>query len=355
MKKTLTTFLVLSTLFSFAQQEPYYTHFRFNQSSYNPAAAGNHLHLGGYKNQGQYLCINGVTHYQWRQFDDVTVERGTDGIPETSVDNIAPETHNINLETMFNLGKAGNQFLGAGLSIIDDNVGFTQRLSILADINYKMALPDGNSVVSGGIGIGFQQFGLKNANYKYRDPNDPLIPQGTGNEGKLNLNAGLYYQMFRLGPFEDFFAGISVTQLNGANYMVTLDQTGTFNRKFVPHYYALFGADYPLGNITLEPAILFKYAFLGAQYTPQFDVTCTGLFAETFRGGLGYRQWGNADALSLLLGYKKNFLELGYSYDITVSTVSTVSAGTHEIMVRYCLPFTVEYPPKIPRKGVREM
>jgi type IX secretion system PorP/SprF family membrane protein len=285
----------------------------------------------------------------------VTFERGSDGIPESSVDNIAPETQNLNLSTMVKVGQAGNQFAGFGLSFINDQVGFSARTSVLVNLNYKMALPDGNSLISAGVGLGFQQFGLKAANFKARDPNDPLIPQGTGSEGKFNLNAGLFYRALRMGPFEEFYAGFSITQLNGAAYAVNIVPQGVFNRKFVPHYFTVIGADYDMGNIVLEPSILFKYALISSAYKPQFDVNLTALISETFRGGVGYRQWGNADAISLLLGFKRNYLELGYSYDITISNVQTVSNGTHEIMVKYCIPWTIEPPERIPLKGVRDL
>jgi hypothetical protein len=79
----------------------------------------------------------------------------------------------------------------------------------------------------------------------------------------------------------------------------------------------------------------------------------TALFANTFRGGLAYRQWANSDAISVLLGYQKDNIKIGYSYDITVSNIQKVSNGTHEIFVRYCIPISVAPPTKIIRESVR--
>ena len=58
--------------------------------------------------------------------------------------------------------------------------------------------------------------------------------------------------------------------------------------------------------------------------------------------GLTYR---TSDAIGIMLGYNafKNFT-CGYSYDITVNKLSSISRGSHEFFVRYC--FYLKNPPK---------
>ncbi len=344
MKKALTVLFIFFGVHAMAQQEPYYTHFKYNPESYNPAAAGEHV---------GFICISGVTHLQWRGYDDVTLSRGTDGsgIPETDVKNVAPETHNINISSMFKLDKAGVNFMGLGLSVVDDNVGVTKTTTLHLNLNYKRQFQGGFREIAVGAGLGMQQFGITNPDFKYKDPNDPHIPTVTGNEGKFNLNAGVYFRQQRLGPLKDFYAGLSATQLTAAFYGPIV---GLYTRQFVQHYFAMAGGDIPInGSITLEPAIMFKYGIGNAyNYKPQVDLHATALFANTFRAGIAYRQWANADATSVLIGYKKdgkNPLEIGYSYDITLSNVGSVSAGTHEIMVKICLPYSVAPPTRIIR------
>lgn len=350
MKKVITLVLILTSIYSYAQQDPYYTHFKDVMQAFNPAAAGH--------NVGE-ICISGLTHHQWRDYTDDTKLRGTDGNPDGSIQDVAPVTYNMNINSIFNLGKSGEQFLGAGLSIVDDKIGYTKSTSFMANLNYRKQFQGGFNEISAGIGIGGTQWGWDKPDYKAKDALDPNVPISGANEMKMDMNFGLMYkqQQLGIGPIKNFYAGFSITNINQAKYAVLVNtadqQTKNLTRSYVPHYYTIVGSDIELGNITLEPAILAKYGLLAGAYKPQIDLNMTALFAETFRGGIAYRQWGNSDAISLLLGYQKDNIKIGYSYDITVSNIQKVSNGTHEIFVRYCIPIAVVPPTKIIRESVR--
>ena len=351
MKKILTLILLCSTLYSLAQQDPYYTHFKDVIEAYNPAAAG---HKYG------EICLSGLTHHQWRDFDDATRTRGSNatGNPSDLVEDVAPVTYNLNVGSVFQLDRAQTQYMGAGLSIIQDKVGYTLSTSFMLNLNYRRKLQGGAHEISGGIGIGGTQWGWDQPKYVARQLQDPNIPVSGGNEMKLDMNIGVMYKKQRLGrDFKDFYAGFSMTNINQARYLVSVNTLGggqaNLSRQYVPHYYTIVGADYDVGGITLEPAILMKYGLLQKAYVPQVDLNVTALMANTFRGGLAFRQWGNSDALSVLLGYQTGPLEVGYAYDITLSNVQQVSNGTHEIMLKYCIPFSTEPPIKIIRESVR--
>jgi type IX secretion system PorP/SprF family membrane protein len=343
MKKVLTLLIMVFSISAMAQQDPYYTHFKDVSQAYNPAGAGEH--------HGK-ICLSGLAHYQWRDYSDQTLERGTNGSVGPIVENVAPVTYNLNVGTVFNLGKSRKNAIGFGLTAIQDQLGFTKTTNIMANINFKHYL-QGNAdnhfgEIAGGIGIGGNQFGFVNPQFRYRDPNDPNIPVTGGSQMLMDLNFGIMYKQKRLGSLDNFYAGLSATHLNGAFYDI-ITTSGNITRQYEPHYYALVGADYDAGVVTLEPAILAKYAFIASEYRPQFDVNMTALYQNTFRGGLAYRQYGNADAISVLLGYVvKDNLTIGYSYDITVSSIQSVSNGTHEIMVKYCIPIgTIDSDPPV--------
>ena len=354
MKKALTVLALFVGVYSYAQQDPYYTHFKDVMQAYNPAAAG---HKYG------EICLSGLTHHQWRDFDDQTAARGTNGVEGAGVENVAPVTYNFNVGSQFNIsGQAMDKFIGAGITIIDDKIGYTKSTSFMANLNYKMSLQGGFSEISAGIGIGGTQWGWDQPKYKARQLLDPNIPVSGANAMKLDMNIGAMYKqssMGATGKIKDFYAGFSMTNVNQAKYDVAVNTLAgsqvNLSRQFVPHYYTVVGADILTNNsaLVLEPAVLLKYGLLQKAYKPQIDMNVTALYANTFRGGIAFRQWGTSDALSVLLGYQTGNLQVGYSYDITLSNVQKVSNGTHEIMVKYCIPISITDTPPMIRESVR--
>jgi type IX secretion system PorP/SprF family membrane protein len=70
----------------------------------------------------------------------------------------------------------------------------------------------------------------------------------------------------------------------------------------------------------------------------QLDVNLTYMYKNTFWVGATYRM---QDAIAPMLGYKfqkgtVRGLKIGYSYDVTTSTLKGHSSGSHEIMLGYC-------------------
>lgn len=61
----------------------------------------------------------------------------------------------------------------------------------------------------------------------------------------------------------------------------------------------------------------------------------------------------NHDALALLVGYKYKEFKIGYSYDITVSKLTTSTAGAHEISLSYEFSYKLKERRKPKRKDMR--
>jgi len=129
--------------------------------------------------------------------------------------------------------------------------------------------------------------------------------------------------------------GFSVRHINRQQY-----QLRTFSIDQIAHAYFHGRTSLPLTpGVILEPAFLLKYG-----QTLQAEVNTTALVYSTYRVGMGYRQWKTADALTVMLGYVSRRVQYGYSYDITLSSVRTVSDGTHEIFLSYCIPWNTGPP-----------
>lgn len=58
-----------------------------------------------------------------------------------------------------------------------------------------------------------------------------------------------------------------------------------------------------------------------------------------FVGGLWFRQsFNNADALIALIGIQQQYFKIGYSYDLTISRLTNVTGGSHEISFAWQFP-----------------
>ncbi|MCB0734393.1 MAG: PorP/SprF family type IX secretion system membrane protein [Flavobacteriales bacterium] len=325
-----------------AQQDPYYSHFKFNRTAYNPAAVGQ---------KDEYICLSAIMHQQWLGFDDRTwVDRNT-GAPVQGgeiQENVAPVTMNFNLNGQIRTNKGQKLHGGWGVSAFRDRLGFMSTTCMKFQGAYFIPVQGNFGRLSLGVDAGFTDFGFINPAFRYRQPNDPRIPSTGVSQSKFDLGFGVYYTQKRLtNTIEDFYVGASLSHLNGSTY--NLVWMGGSNNYFLDqHLYFPIGATIFMANpaYELEPAILVKY-----NSKLQIDLNATVKYNQTYRAGLGYRQWGTIDALTVMLGYIKNELQVGYSYDITLSKIRTVSSGTHELMVAYC--FQLHAPPPPPNKFYR--
>ncbi|MCC6721448.1 MAG: type IX secretion system membrane protein PorP/SprF [Bacteroidia bacterium] len=338
LKSILVVSIIASSLYSKAQHDPYYTHFRFNQQAYNPAAAGVKV---------DNICITALTHFQYRQYNDQTFVRGTEiGNNPEVIKNVAPETHNLNVNTLLNIDKKGRNKVGVGFTLLADKVGFMKTTTMKGQVNYKHTLQGNFNFVSFGLEVGSTSFGYDDPKFKYIDPGDKHIPTQGGNAANLDLGIGfMYSQKTFLKKIQDFYVGVAYNHLNAAKYQFTLtmadNSQGSVDMDFVRYLYLSTGGDYALANKNwkLEPAILVKY-----NPKLQIDLSTTALYANSLRCGLGYRS--AADALSLIVGIEKWGVQIGYSYDITMTKIRRVSDGTHEVFAKYCIPISFPPPPE---------
>ncbi|NUM32397.1 MAG: type IX secretion system membrane protein PorP/SprF [Bacteroidetes bacterium] len=338
LKTVLIVSFISGGLYLQAQHDPYYTHFRFNNQAYNPAVAGVKV---------DNICITALTHFQYRHYDDETFVRGTEiGNNPQVVKNVAPETHNLNINTLLNIDKRGRNKVGIGFTLLDDKVGFMKTTTMKGQVNYKKTLQGNFNFISVGVEVGSTSFGYDDPKFKYIDPGDKNIPITGGNASNLDLGVGImYHQKTFLNKIQDFWVGAAYNHLNAAKYQFTVTMADNGNRgvdmDFVRYLYLSAGGDYMMANKNwkLEPAILVKY-----NPKLQIDLSTTALYANSLRCGLAYRSM--ADAISLIVGYEKWNIQIGYSYDITLSGVRRVSDGTHELFAKYCIPISFPPPPE---------
>jgi type IX secretion system PorP/SprF family membrane protein len=135
----------------------------------------------------------------------------------------------------------------------------------------------------------------------------------------VDVSAGI------LGYSKRYFFGFAAHHITQPEEGFITKQNVKLPVKFTGHA----GAMIPLekGNETyISPNILY-------QRQQDFQQLNLGLYfvKDKIVGGLWYR---NQDAFIVLIGFQTKYFKAGYSYDVTVSKLANVSAGSHEISMQ---------------------
>lgn len=306
MRRAYLVLFLLITVTGYSQQDVQFTQFVQNKMLYNPGYTGN---------RGS-ICLDLLHRSQWVGLDN------------------APTTQNFNADIPFSFLHGG-----IGLVITNDQIGFFQNISVGLSYAYQ------TQVGAGKLGIGFM-VDFKN---KALTSGDWLAPDGTS--GQLDfaiagngstalapdLSFGAYYET------EKVWFGLSTTRTIEGEFELGNQSGGSTLFRGKRHYYLMAGYNWAIPNTNWElmPAILAKSDF-AAPFA--VDVNVNAMYNKRIWGGVSYR---TQDALALQAGYYiLPSLKLGYSYDLTLSEISTTSGGSHELMLGYC--FKIERPEKIP-------
>ncbi len=148
-----------------------------------------------------------------------------------------------------------------------------------------------------------------------------------------NFGAGI------LGYSKNFYAGFAMHNIIEPNQSFYQSQDGTLPRRYTAHT----GVMIPLEKrrnpeAFISPNLLFMMQQNFTQLNFGFYVNKGPLVSGLwFRQTMG--QFGNSDAIIVLLGFRKDRLKFGYSYDITVSSARPAAQGSHEVSlaVDWCL------------------
>src|SRR5690606_6309592 len=194
------------------------------------------------------------------------------------------------------------------------------------------------------------------------DPNQGLLPSGEGRG-----NERFSYPDLALGGIfysSNFWVGVSAHHLTTPTQSFYDDDLYTLPRKFSAHLGYRFDLD-PVTNKrgyklvlrerSITPSILYKTQ-------GDFDQLDAGLYYthEPVVIGVWYRGLpfkplegiNNHESAIFLIGFTKNNLNIGYSFDYTISKLGIDSGGAHEVSLSY--EFSLADPRK-PPKNVRRI
>lgn len=280
-------FIVLFGAKAFAQQDAQYSHYMFNGFVFNPAIAGNK----------ESLSALGLFRTQFV---------GIDGGPQTQ--SISAHMPIANISS------------GIGLHIVNDRIGAgNNTLNFMASYAYRYQMASG--ILSGGLALGFIQRTLDGSKLTTNDPNDPLVPAGTLNAVKPDINIGAMYNT------EQYYVGLSATHLNMAS--MGFDGIASSEYKNVIHTNLMAGYNWNVNpSIDIKPSVLLRYS---TAFT--FDVSAMAFFNQKYWGGLSYRL---DDAIIGIVGLNITpSIKFSYAYDYTLSDLNIGSNGSHEVILGY--------------------
>jgi type IX secretion system PorP/SprF family membrane protein len=222
-----------------------------------------------------------------------------------------------------------------GVNFYHDAIGFSRQNTVL--LNYSYPIQIGRIGVLGvGVGLGIMNYGMDPVWVPPTTPNDPSLPTGFA-ATSFDANFGLYFQA------KNYYAGISTTHLSESD--LAADPTNlALSFQTARHYYLMggyifkdaFGTGNNIDAQMLVRTDLIKFSVdLNARYMME-------LGGNPAYGGLTFR---TSDAVAVMVGYSPipNF-NFGYSYDLNINKLASISRGSHEMMVKYC--YFLPPPPK---------
>ncbi|MEY4288312.1 MAG: hypothetical protein RLZZ30_400 [Bacteroidota bacterium] len=304
LKTKLLTILLVAVIGSVqAQQDKLVTHFIFDKMSINPGKTGLDLYNG--------ICATSIYRNQWDKVN---------GAPNSAI---------LNIESNLSRFLPG----GIGINFYHDAIGFNRQNNLL--LNYSYPVQIGRAGVLGvGVGIGIMNFGQDPTWVPPTTALDPTLPVGFSATG-VDANFGLYFQA------KNYYAGISSTHLTQSDLSKAVNNI-TQDYQTARHYYLMGGYKFKdVMNGVIDAQMLVRTDFvefsadLNARYMFKLD-------GKDAYGGLTFR---TSDAIAVMLGYSPMpKMQIGYSYDITINKLASISRGSHELMVKYC--YFLPPPPK---------
>lgn len=284
-----------------AQMDPQFSNNMFNLVYSNPAAAGR---------SGQMNAML-IGRQQWFGFTNN---------PTTAV---ASFDANV---------KIFKQESGIGLSIMDDNLGLFNNLSINFIYSYRKRI--WNGVLGAGINVGFINMTWDGTNIyipseggdtDYLSSINVSNLQSEYTDTKFDMGAGAFFD------HEKFYAGVSMSRLTRPELELSSTNSGIyffFNRVF----YATAGYTHQLREnpkYEIKPSIFYKTDGI----ISQADLNCNVWYDKKYYGGLSYRL---QEGFVFLAGIKlRTGLNIGYAFDLTTSRMKYGTAGSHEVYVSY--------------------
>lgn len=278
-----------------AQLLPQFSQYMFCDYLLNPAIGGTH----------DYWQIRTNYRYQWAGVTD------------------APKTYMLGA-----YGPHKRLPMGYGGYIFNDVVGPYSNTGIYGSYAYNIQI-SGDIRLSMGLfaGVVYEKVDISQALAE----DDPIYLQNQGVATKVYPDGSLGAYLYT----SQYFFGFSANHIffNNLSLLDNYDFESSQESKIRQYFNIQGGYKYNINrNFDLEPTVLIKTAI---NYDFMTDISVRTIYQKMVWGGLGVRyNFRNAEALMIFVGYNYNdMVNIGYSYDLTISKLNAYSSGSHEIMI----------------------
>lgn len=295
---TLTATLMIS-LSGLSQQVPGENFYQINPFSVNPAAAGINRNISAYMDYRD----------QWS---------GLKGAPET---------------IRFGLHGLVTRDMGVGLHVDQNNTGIFKQFSVDLDYSYRVALNSDEQSLSFGLSFGFFQNKINYDNVIIGTEMDPsLYSSNLFDEALVRTGFGVHYN----------YNDLNIHLASPLLYT-------TQEKKFLQNLYGLATYDFYLADNVwkVQPSVLYKYSY-GSR--GQADISVMGEWKGRLWAMAGYRT-----NRSILTGFGINFsyFDIGYAYEVNRSQLSSISSGSHGIVLYFNSPYSLTKKEPLYRSSTR--
>lgn len=272
-----------------AQQDALFSQYMVNHFVINPAYAGSRDAVSTFLiNRNQWISIPG-----------------------------APKTAMLSVNSPIALRA------GAGLQIINDQIGPKNTIGVLGTYSYK--LPFKKSNLAFGLRLGAFNYRFDTNKIEYKDQTDIYANQGIVQTTAFNADFGAFYYTYK------FFAGFAINHLSNSLINKHVYRNSVENGYLVRHGFLHIGYTFEFGeNIAMQPSLLIR-SVQGAPASN--DLNLNLMFYKRFWIGASIR---NQNAFVVLTQfYLTDKFRAGYAYDLGVNKIGQVGRGAHEVFIGY--------------------
>ncbi|HEY9007542.1 PorP/SprF family type IX secretion system membrane protein [Ohtaekwangia sp.] len=292
-----TLLLALTGSGVFAQQDPLFTQYMFNNLYMTPAYAG----VDG------VTRITAIHRSQWLGYQSSFGDGG------------APTTQMVSFNTPIYRLRSG-----FGAYVMNDKLGPQNNLEAQAMYAYHLGIKE--SKLSIGIKAGLYSQSINGKYYRYIDDGDNLIVEGKESQVRPDLGLGLFYRA------EKYYLGVGFNHLLRSRFDFGADSV----RGALENHINVTGGYFY--EVSFDLRVQFSAAVRTDLNKTQLDFAGIAYLKDTMWGGLAFRQ---GEAGSLLLGYallKDKSLKLGTGIDFIIKDRQAKDNFSLEVMLSYDLP-----------------